>query len=48
MTNLDNVFKSRNSFHFANKGLYSQSYGFFSSHVWMSQLDHKESCTLKN
>ena len=24
---------SRN--HFANKGLYSQSYGFSSSHVWM-------------
>ena len=21
--------------HFANKGLYSQSYSFFSSHVWM-------------
>ena len=21
--------------HFANKGLYSQSYVFFSSHVWM-------------
>ena len=21
--------------HFANKDLYSQSYGFFSSHVWM-------------
>ena len=21
--------------HFANKGPYSQSYGFFSSHVWM-------------
>ena len=21
--------------YFANKGLYSQSYGFFSSHIWM-------------
>ena len=31
MTNLDNVFKSRH--HFADKGLYSQSYGFSSSHV---------------
>ena len=27
---------------FANKGLYSQSYGFSSSHVWMWELDHKE------
>ena len=28
---------------FATKGLYSQSYGFSSSHIWMSELDHKES-----
>ena len=28
--------------HFANKGPYSQSYGFFSSHLWMSELDPKE------
>ena len=28
--------------HFANKGTYSQSYGFSSSHVWMWELDHKE------
>ena len=28
--------------HFANKGLYSQSYGFSRSHVWMWELDHKE------
>ena len=28
--------------HFANKGPYSQSYGFSSSHVWMWELDHKE------
>ena len=28
--------------HFANKGLYSQSYGFSSSHVWMWELDRKE------
>ena len=33
MTNLDSVLKSRN--HFATKGPCSQSYGFFSSHVWM-------------
>ena len=34
--------------HFADKGLYSQSYGFSSSHVWMWELDHKESWMLKN
>ena len=28
--------------YFANKGPYSQSFGFSSSHVWMWQLDHKE------
>ena len=28
--------------HFANKGLYSQSYDFFSSHVSMWELDHKK------
>ena len=27
--------------YFANKGPYSQSYGFSSSHVWMWELDHK-------
>ena len=27
---------------FANKGPYSQSYGFSSSHVWMWDLEHKE------
>ena len=34
--------------YFANKGLSSQSYGFSSSHVWMWELDHKESWVLKN
>ena len=29
--------------YFANKGLSSQSYGFSYSHVWMWELDHKES-----
>ena len=29
-------------YYFADKGLYFQSYGFSSSHVWMSELDHKE------
>ena len=28
--------------YFADKGLFSQSYGFSSSHVWMWELDHKE------
>ena len=35
-------------YHFTNKGLYSQSYGFSSSHVWMWELDHKEGWALKN
>ena len=33
---------------FAGKGPSSQSYGFSSSHVWMWELDYKESWTLKN
>ena len=33
---------------FANKGLSSQSYGFSSSHMWMWELDYKESRALKN
>ena len=33
--------------YFADKGLYSQSYGFSSSHVWMRELDHKEGWALK-
>ena len=31
-----------------NKGLSSQSYGFSSNHVWMWELDHKESREMKN
>ena len=46
MTNLDSILKSRG--HFANKASYSQSYGFSSSHVWMWELDHKESWVPKN
>ena len=34
--------------YFANKGPSSQTYGFSSSHVWMWELDHKESWALKN
>ena len=34
--------------HFADKGPYSQSHGFSSSHVQMWELDHKEGWVLKN
>ena len=34
--------------YFANKGSFSQSYGFSSSHVWMRELDYKESWDPKN
>ena len=34
--------------HFANKGSYSQSYGFSSGHVWMRELHSKESWAPKN
>ena len=34
--------------YFANKDLSSQTYGFSSSHVWMWELDHKESWALKD
>ena len=34
--------------YFANKGPSSQNYGFSSSHVWMWELDHKESWAPKN
>ena len=34
--------------YFANKGPSSQGYGFSSTHVWMWDLDYKESWALKN
>ena len=34
--------------YFANKGKYSQNYGFSSSRVWMLELDHKKRWVLKN
>ena len=46
MTNLDSILKSRD--YFADKGLFSQSYDFSSSQVWMLELDFKESWALKN
>ena len=47
MTNLDSLIK-KERYHFADKGPYSQSYGFSSSHVWMWELDHKEGWEPKN
>ena len=34
--------------YFADKGLYSQSYGFSSSYVWAWALDHKEGWAPEN
>ena len=34
--------------YFAYKGSYTQSYGFFRSHVWMWELDNKKSWAPKN
>ena len=49
MTNLDSILKSRDILlTFVNKGPSSQGYGFSSSHVWMWELDYKESWTPKN
>ena len=38
--NIDSIKKQRH--HLDNKGPYSHSYGFLSSHVWLWELDHKE------
>ena len=38
----------KQSHYSTNKGLSSQSYGFSSSHVWMWELDYKESWVPKN
>ena len=38
----------KQSHYFANKVPSSQSYGFSSSHVWMWELDYKESWALQN
>ena len=43
MTNLDSMLKS-----FTSKGPSSQSYGFSSSHVWIWELDYKESWAPKH
>ena len=46
MTNLDSILKSWP--YFVNKGPFSQGYGFSSGHVWMWELDYKESWAPKN
>ena len=46
MTNLDNIFKSRDITLSTNVCL--QGYGFSSSHVWMWELDYKESWAPEN
>ena len=42
MTNLDQHIKKQRHY-FANKGSSGQGYAFSSGHVWMWELDHKES-----
>ena len=46
MNNLDSILKSRDIT--CHKCPSSQSYGFSSSHVWMWELDYKESWVQKN
>ena len=48
MTNLESILKSRHLPRLANKGAYSLSYGFSSSHIWMWELDCKEDWMLKS
>ena len=38
----------KHRYHFANKGLYSQSYGFSSGCEWMWELDSKKGWVPKN
>ena len=47
MINLYSILKNRD-ITLLTKVCYSQSYGFSSSHVWMWELNHKESWALKN
>ena len=41
MTNLDSILKKQRHY-CVDKDLYSESYGFSSSHVWMWELNYKE------
>ena len=45
---MSNICHEGRHFCIANKGLYIQSYGFSSSHVWMWEMDHKEGWALMN
>ena len=47
VTSLDSILKKQRCY-FANKGPSSPSYGFSSGHVWMRELDYKESWMLKS
>ena len=47
MTNLNSHIKKQRHY-FVNKGRSNQGYDFSSSHVWMWELDYKESWVLKN
>ena len=44
---ITNLFKKQRHY-FADKGLYSQSYGFSNSYRWKGELDHKEGWPPKN
>ena len=46
VTNREHIQKQ--SDYFTDKSPYSQSYGFSSSHVWIWELEYKESWALKN
>ena len=46
-SNLKAILKSKRHY-FANKGPSNQGYGFSSGHVWMWELNYKESWALKN
>ena len=47
LTNLDSILKSRD-ITLLTKVCLTQSYGFSGTHVWLRELDHKESWVLKN
>ena len=47
LTNLDSILKNQRHY-FADKGPSSQSYGFSSNHVWMWELDYKQSWVPKS
>ena len=43
MTNLGSILKSTDTNYIADKGPSTKSYGFSGSHVWVWELDYKES-----